>query len=107
MKGWGKFLIIIGIILGFSAIKLDTSVESGRGERVKNLGLMNLQTNLIIGSGIAFISGILLIGFNSKSNDKLSDNKKCSYCAEIIKREAKICRYCGKEQAFDETLYSL
>ncbi len=100
-------LILIGIICGYIAITMDTSVESGGTYeygvyipkmKVNNIGLMNQQTNLLIGAGIAFISGILLIGFNSKSGGSSSGGiRTCPYCAEQVKVEATICRFCQKD----------
>lgn len=32
----------------------------------------------------------------------VAPGKKCPYCAENIKAEARICRFCGREQLADE-----
>lgn len=84
MRGFGKFLIVIGVLWGLLAFSMDTSIEVpaqtfGEGEfsittpaqRVNNLGLMNDKQNYIIGAGLTLVIGVLLyiLGGRKEENE--------------------------------------
>jgi hypothetical protein len=94
MRAWGQIFTIFSLVLAGYGMVMDTSLEIATGERILNLGLMNNQSNIFIGAGVVFISGILLIGFSHNSSGVM---RVCPFCAENIKAKAKICRFCQKE----------
>ena len=109
-SGWksDKIFIVIGVFGLLYAFTMDTSVATEAGHRVNNLGLMNDKQNYIIISGIFLFLGVILnISNRSKINKDPqasivpdeNDYKICLYCAEKIREQAKICRFCGKPES--------
>jgi hypothetical protein len=87
-------LLIIGILFclisAFCAYEafIATNVDLFIGSLV--IGLFFLCVGIP-----AFIVGAKRIGGQSEAD--LKSRKKCPHCAEMIKAEAKICRYCGRD----------
>jgi len=122
MKKIGILLIIIGTLWAAMAFNMSTSVNAGgetygSGEysikvpqmRVNNLGLMEERRNHLMFSGLTILIGVMLLGFGTVSENRnipaagkkdktgTPGTRACPFCAELVKPEAIICRFCRKD----------
>ncbi len=110
MQRWGKIVVILGACGAVFALNMDTSVSTAFG-RVQNIGLLNDRQNYLIISCVVIVAGVLmtLLGRFGVSSahaepstgqgvpDHASSMRQCPHCAEQIKAEAKLCRFCNSE----------
>ena len=61
----------------------------------------SFMVSLLVGLFLSAISQIIIALIMEDKSEELGINsgelRKCPYCAEIVKAEAKICKHCGKE----------
>ena len=102
MKTVGVIAILVGIVVAIVALNMDTSVATGLGERVNNIGLMDQRRNILIVGSLVILVGVVLLGFASVKGNSADAStqvgyKACPYCAEPVRVEAKICKHCQRE----------
>lgn len=104
MRGFGIFVLIIGVLAVIGAMSMDVSVSTGMG-RVNNLGLMSERQNFTMVAGLVVLAGLLMMIFGGRKEASPGssasviehDTRVCPLCAETIKNAAIKCRFCGAE----------
>ena len=109
MKIIGAIFLVLGIAWAAIAFNMNTTVTTegkviGSGEfstyvapmTVNNIGLMARRSNHLTMSGVAIISGVLLLIFSAFRSNKeqvmqapseaTDELRACPFCAESIKR---------------------
>lgn len=97
MKKPGFLFLIFGVIGILIALSVDATVDSGGYGRFYNIGLLSQKQNLIYLSGLGILIGVILNIFNAKREAIKLGMRACPHCAEEIKKDAKVCRYCHRD----------
>ena len=108
MKSLGMIALAIGVLGLFVSLNMDTSVATGLGSRVNNIGLINDKQNLLLVFAVISVVGAIFLALGGRSQAptpppvtltrvETSHQRKCPFCAEMIKTEASMCRFCRRE----------
>lgn len=120
MRVFGVLLLVVGLIALFAGFGMDTTVPTRDGGRVNNIGLISDKQNImLLGAALSVVGAILTVfggrssreGVVAESSNLSANTRKCPFCAETIKAEAVVCRFCSRDiapvQAIADSLTTL
>jgi hypothetical protein len=111
MGGYGTVFLILIVVIAI-VVWLEWIIGKAIGKSVsKGTGLV--LGIILICLGFSVLAGIAIIIYSNKNTTTVninanvttnmrqnisssSDTRECPFCAELIKKKATVCRFCGK-----------
>lgn len=93
----GGVTLLVAVVLGLFGL---SSLNSPTSQVMGMFGQYDTVAFAALGFGaMAAMVGLALLQHKSTADiTKVATTKKCVFCAEVIQPEAKICRFCNREQ---------